>query len=517
MKKWISTRVCSLWLGLGCLAAWPVNALVCGAEAGVKLAVCLGLFVALAAYALHFSFRGKALRDAAIPLMLAGSFVMGLVVALCVPYNFSAHDLGPTPNVDTQTLTGGHLGYITYLVKFGRLPIESPLAAGSSSIFYHPPAYHILQSLFLRLNLQLGLPFEVCLENLQIVTLFFSLQCVALTLRVVRLLGLPDRAAALGLLFVAFQPLLFLLGSTLNNDIASIYFVFLAIFYAVKWYQRPSMGSILGVALALGLGMATKLSTAIVAVPIGLLFLIRFWQSLYFPGMQPTLPEQAKQGWKAFCPQFLVFLLVSVPLGTAWPVYHALRFQMPFSYVPTPGPEFFVGDLSAALRFGLPVPELLASPFQLADRGLRFNVWLQTLKTGAFDEFRTFAGDPAMSCLGYVLLALFTLTLLLCLALFLRALFKKSDLLPPALKLFFGLYAALLAGSYLLFCVQYPYISTFNFRYILPIVLPCALGLAFAFAGQTPSRPARFTALATGIFAVLSCFFYAAFPLAYMV
>lgn len=72
----------------------------------------------------------------------------------------------------------------------------------------------------------------------------------------------------------------------------------------------------------------------------------------------------------------------------------------------------------------------------------------------------------------------------------------------------FCLYAALV-GNYVKFCVDYPYICSFNFRYIAPLLLLGALGIAagrsraHACAGRCLSAyTGLFAALATGVYAV---------------
>ncbi|MCL1854900.1 MAG: hypothetical protein FWF86_04125, partial [Clostridia bacterium] len=248
-------------------------------------------------------------------------------------------------------------------------------------------------------------------------------------------------------------------------------------------------------ALALGLGMATKLSVAVAAAPLALLFVLHFVKHF--------------REWKAILRQYLLFLLISVPVGIAWPLYHAIRFGMPLSFMRLPAESIHVGHLPLASRYGFPDGAALRSLFYTGIRKLDYNVWFQTLKTALFDELSLFPTGSPMWYLCYLMAALFTLLTAASVLLFARMSVKRDPGFPPQSRLFLAVLAAALLGSYLLFSLQYPYICSFSFRYIFPVILLAAA--AFAKFCHKTSRTAKFLEALIWIFSGVSCLIYGVF------
>ncbi len=483
-----------VFLLASCGLAWLLQSLLFAASGVAKAVVCLGLAGLYGAVLLGLTLGKARLSDHAVPLVLCASFLVQLFFVLRMPYTFSWHDLGGLGNLADDQVNAGHLGYIAYLVKFGHLPDLNPLVEAYKD-FYHPPLHHLLEAGFLKLNLLLGLPLEVAAENLQIPTLFYASLCVYVIYRILLQLGLSPRGIRAGLLSAAFQPVFFLYAATVNNDILSLLFILLACYFTLRWSQQPTLFTILGIALTLGLGMATKLSAGLLALPIGLVFALRFFSDL---------PH-----WKKYLLPFGLFLLVSVPLGIAWPVHNALRWQMPLQFVPLPAETLNVSHLPLSDRFGLPSSEALHSLFYSGIRKVDYNVWFQALKTGLFDELTLFPLGSPLWYMSYCLTVGFAGLIAWSLVGGVRLLLSKNGLFRLPQKTFLGVYAAGLLFSYLLFCYQYPYICTFNFRYLMPAVLLCAIALAFWC--EKKSISAKLTEMGCWCFAGLSCFVYAAY------
>jgi len=200
-----------------------------------------------------------------------------------------------------------------------------------------------------------------------------------------------------------------------------------------------------------------------------------------------------------------------VPIGTAWPVFHATQFQMPLGYVRLPSESINVGHIPLSMRFGLPNGDTLRCLFFSIDRKVEYNVWFQTLKTALFDEMTFFPDGSAMWYVSYLLAAAFTALAGVSVVLFIRWLIKRDASLLPLSKLFFGVYGAALLVSYLLFCVQYPYLCSFNFRYIMPVLLLCAVALG-SFA-QKSKLAARLVVALGSVFGGLSLVVYGVYLL----
>ena len=121
---------------------------------------------------------------------------------------------------------------------------------------------------------------------------------------------------------VAFHPSFIILAGSVNNDMLSVLFSLLSVLAAVRWYREPTLPRILCVALAVGLGMMTKLSVAMVAPAIAVLFAVKFFQSRAF---------------KRLIGQFAAFAAVCCPLGLWWGVRNLIRTDTPLTYVPDIG------------------------------------------------------------------------------------------------------------------------------------------------------------------------------------
>jgi len=446
------------------LAAWPVSTLAGGMnEAGVNM-LCLSLAVLWAVLALVSLKKGKNNPALGTNLILAGGFVAAFVFVLKLPYLFSWHDLASySADFSGAGKPDGHLGYIAYLVEYGRLPLEDPRIDGYS-VFYNPPLYHMVQACFMKLNLLLGIEQETALENLQLVTMLCTCACAMAAVDLMRLMGAKERGVRVGAALMSFQPMMLLMGATLNNDILSVLLVLWCVLFTVRWHKTRRMRDIVLSGVTLGLGMAAKMSIAIIIPCIATVFAVDFFRDW--------------KKWKRYAGQFAVFLLVSVPEAVAWPLFHLMAYQMPLNYVRLPAETINVSGYSLWQRFGIPGHDAIRGLFYSPTRRINHNVWMQTLKTGMFDELTLFAEGTFMWYAAYLVLVLFAGMLLAALVLFIRMLVQKRSPVDGVTRLFLASYGALLIGSYLNFCIQYPYICTFNFRYILPVLALCALAYA---------------------------------------
>lgn len=481
-------------LFLAGLGAWVLNTLS-ASVGGAADAACAALPVAWLMLAAWLRTGGRWTERALTSLILAGGFLVGLCFILRLPYGFSWHDLASySADFSGASKPDGHLGYIAWIVENGTLPTMDPRVEGYS-VFYNPPLYHLIQAGFMRLNLWLQVPQAVALENLQVTTLLFASACPLVAVDLMRFLGIRERGVHAGALVMAFQPSLWILGATLNNDILSILCILACILFTVRWERMRRMRDILGIALSLGAGMATKLSAALLIPCVALAFIVAFFRDL--------------KRWKRYLGQFAAFLAVSVPPAVAWPLYHLLAFDLPLNYVRLPAETIYVGHLSLWQRFGIPDWFARRTLFYTGVRKTDHNVWMQTLKTAVFDELTLFENGTVLWYVAYLLMALFAGLVLIGFVLFVRMLLRRPAGLSGLGATFLGVYGAALAGNYVKFCVDYPYICSFNFRYIAPLLLLGALGIAagrsraHACAGRCLSAyTGLFAALATGVYAV---------------
>ena len=463
--------------------AWCLNTAVTPLGKPAANAACAGLAVAWLALAAVCAVRRGAGKEAPIAgLLAAGGFAVGLCFLLQLPHNFSWHDLASySADFSQEGKPDGHLGYIAYLAEHG-LPTMNPLAEGYS-VFYNPPLYHIIQAGFMKLNLWLGISQAVALENLQVVTFLCAQACVLVTWDLCRLLGLGARGQRVGVLVIAFQPSLWIFGATLNNDILSILCILVCILFTLRWERSRRMSDILGMGLSLGAGMAVKLSVALLIPCIAVVFVIAFFRD---------------QNKKRYFGQYAAFLAVSVPEAVAWPLYHLIAFHTPLNYVRLPAETINVSGYSLWQRFGWPNWFAIRELFYTGVRKTDHNFWMQTLKTGVFDELTLFEKGTGMWYAAYGLMTLFALLLAVGAAMLVRLALSRREGLSALSRGFLLGYAVLLLAYYLKFNVNYPYICSANFRYIQPVCALAALALA------TFREKARCSAWAEGLAAVFA-------------
>ena len=210
--------------------------------------------------------------------------------------------------------------------------------------------------------------------------------------------------------------------------------------------------------LFLALAMLSKTSGVLVAPALAVLFL---W----------ILIEKRKQ-FKKLLPQYIVFGLISIPLGLSWVLREYILFGVPFNYVLEQSVDSFqyIGDCSLLQRIGIPsYYEITEVKILWGHRQSYSNIWGQTLLTMALDE-----GILAVpNHLAYYLLILLywgNSVLFMCsFVAFLVSLFIKN--VPTKIRVFFLTGFSTLLASYILFAFQQPFICTMNFRYIATILI----------------------------------------------
>ena len=447
MRKYGYLLLCS---GL----AWVLNGFLLQINTLWTDIVCFAL---AACWLITVFYQKKENKQISLNLLLIFSFILAYIFVLKLPYDFGMHDLGGYA-IDSD----GHLGYITWITENLRLPDTHPLVDGQS-IYVHPPLFHILEALFFRINRLIGFNWWQSFELGQLINMTFSVACTFITCDLLAKLNISEKGMQLAAKFLMFQPIILILGSVLNNDILSVFCLLLCLLFTVYWIKEQTMRSILTLALSLGAGMATKLSSALIIPCVALVFIVTFFQNI--------------SCWKKYTVQFSLFLLVSVPLATAWPLYQLIAHDLPLNFVRIPVKELSVADHSLWERFGIPDLSLLKHLFYYHNPKFDFNIWLSILKTGSFDELELFFAGTTMWYISYFMMIIWGLMMLSAAILFIRWVSKsRSDRL---IVCFFAGYCLLLIGYFFKFYIDYPYVCTPNLRYIVPILSLGAIGIGF--------------------------------------
>lgn len=409
-------------------------------------------------------------EEAMIELLLAGSLLVRFAYCMYVPYGISPHDLGAAITPGSSWYADGHIGYVQYIYEHGCLPKGDPRLAWS---YYNPPFYYIIAAAFLRVNHIFHLTMEHMLENLQLLIMLFATLTIESAYRILKEFHIKGRALIVSFAIIAFHPYFIIGGVSLNNDMLSILFLFLTMELAIRWYRKPKKRTIILLALCIGLGMMTKLSVGLIAIPVAVLFLAKF--------------VKEKQ-YIRYLKEFFLFGAVCVPLGMYWSIRNAIRYQMPLVYVQSLGedtPQFIHAGLLKRLN-PLDLTNLW-NPFVHITPKTDYNVWTGLWKTAMFDEQLAETGETALILVSRILLYSSMLLGGMAFILGIRHLIKnrkRRDLVEGVMALTYVLFI----GSYLKFCVQFPVVCSMNFRYVVPVLLVGAIAIGRYLQEEKRSR-----------------------------
>ena len=471
---------------------------------------------AIAAAALWLAYKRRLTWENAALLIMAAGILIRIFFALAIPAWRMSHDFG-----DYTTDGYGHASYILYIYHYGELPMTN------DSQFYHPPFFHILSALLMRLTAWL-LPITddgVLIQSTKIIACIASCLTLFFSRDICRELKLSEKASAITLTVASLLPIHFIFAKLVNNDSLVTMFLTMIILYTIRWYKEPSFPNILLLALAFGLGMFTKASCGSYAIPTGCVMLWKFLGSF----------REGK--WKRYIAQFASFACISFPLGLFYPIRNYLLFGQTPGYVPIPwGGEYEVTETFFHKFISFPFGELFTPLW--ADPTTNYNLNLYLVKTSIFGEF---THKYVNTVPAYILLAVnFVLIILslLCAAKLLvlavrgslaalsarrkrkgQAEVSQDSRSLPLIQGVCGYYLlGLWAFSYVMQMWLYyvlPYGCSMDFRYIVPTSLLGAICLGWHFGGWIEKSAGKIRRvlgylflLALAVFAVSSIWMY---------
>ncbi len=391
------------------------------------------------------------------------------------------NDTGTYTGFATDQINIGHIGYIEYIYKFMHLPDMDPYEVFG---YFHPPLHHVLEALWLTFQRMRGIPEDLLFENLQVPTLLYSGLCMLVMLHILKECRVREKAMCAGMALFCFYPRMIVFAGSVNNDILALLFLLTIIWRTLCWCREKSLGNIILLALSLGLGMITKLNTAICAFSIALLFLA-------------ALIEVKNHGnqfrMKSTLWQYFTFCLVSIPIGLSFVARNLFVFGKKPG-LPTQGETsvMYTGNFPLWSRIGIPsLSDLhLDFPFHPMSGEVCHNTWVILFQTGLFAE--SYPADIGSGLLmfariGYVCsIAAAVVATLVFLIVYAVKMFDR-DSLQQRLGAFFLWWTYLfMLVSYVLYVIKYPYTCSSDFRYMAASLV--FTSLAFAALGSDKSR-----------------------------
>lgn len=429
---------------------------------GIGIAV-IGLTIIIC-YAVYLSVNKKLTTQNMILLLFAAGFIIRLnyvlYTTLSAETRIRQHDL--------YSFGGdkGHSAYIEHFYNNGfTLPDFDPT---TKSQFYHPPLHHFLAALWMRLLTTFGMSYDRAIGSIQFLTLFYSTCCMLVSERIFTKLNMRGYGKVLAVALIAFHPTFIILSGSINNDILSVLFILLSLYTTICWYKEPTLRNILMIALSVGLGMTTKLSVALVAPPIAVVFLIKF-------------VSDKKKMFEHFG-QFCVFGCVCLPLGLWFSVRNFVRFKVDFNYVPrlSDTSDQFVGFRSVFERLldysYNPFETVFLNRITTGSDYFEYNPFVTLIKTSMFGEYNYADTYQGITPFCTVLLVINVLLIAASIAAMVYCLIKKNGFMDRTMKIFFGFYHILLFVNFVIFSFQYPHTCSMDYRYIVPT---CVIGAMF--------------------------------------
>lgn len=423
-----------------------------------------GILLLVLFYAIFYNQKFKRQMNA---FMIIGA---GSVLKLCYVMSTSVY----TRQNDIGDFNGdiGHAGYISYLLNNHQLLNEDVREWWQ---YYHPPFHHIISAAWIHICdnfFHTGI--DPARESLQTLTLFYSITIVITAYRILRHFKLEGMSLYIPMLIISFHPAFILLSGSVNNDVLSVALMMGAVLCTINWYKKRTLKNILKIALCVGLGMMTKLSAALVAVPIAFVFIYVFVKEL-------------KSNGKKLFGQYAAFGVLCVPLALWYQVRNYINWGVPITYVQEMGNDSsqYLGDRSFISRitdFSFYQFKYCFEQWDWYDNNgelltyKEFNPLVAAFKNSLFGE-SIYEQHFAHEYLITACKVFFWLGIILAIATFIAMIIvivrKKS--MPMMGKAFFGIFYLVIMFNYYNMQRTYPFICTMNFRYITPTVIICCM------------------------------------------
>ena len=407
----------------------------------------------VAAVTVYLAFTKKLTTRNIILLIFAAGFVLRLNYVLYTPISTR------TRQHDLYKFGGdkGHSAYIEYFYNNGfTLPDFDPRTKAQ---FYHPPLHHFLSAVWMRLLTTFGMSYDRAIESLSFLTLFYSMCSLVICERILDKLKLRGFGKIIPIAIITFHPTFILFSGSVNNDNLANLFTLLSFYAALSWQAEPTMKNIMLIAFSVGLGMSTKLSVALIAPAIAIVFLYKLICD------RNNLVKYVKQ--------FVSFACVCLPLGLWFYIRNAVKFGVPMTYVPRlyDTSDQYIGDRTVYERLF----DFSYHPFKnvflnriIKGEGdfFEYNPFVTIIKTSVFGEYTFTKHSSVMIPFCRILLILNIILIVISLAATVYCVIRKSNFINKIIKIFIVFYYVLVVAFYLKFVFQYPHTCSMDYRYI---------------------------------------------------
>ena len=314
-----------------------------------------------------------------IIILALGIFARLMACILAKPYIFQ-HDVQGLGGKD------GHLDYAVYIFKNWRL------ADTNYYEFAQPPINATLQALCMKivsLFKDFGDDYMQLYSYCKILTFIYSVLTLIIICKIIKEFDLPKIASNIFLAIMALYPGLIVMTTQYSNDCLSYLFFYLSLYLGIKWAKTKKLSTIICLALSIGFGMLTKVSVGLVAFIVGPMMFIIWIKSL-------TANKKGLQAYEvkpSITVQLIIFALIVFPLGLSYSIRNYIVFGQGFgeisdivqgSALDMRLKNFTFAERYLTFAFG----KLYDGRYDIFHDWTEYNIWVDLVKTSAFDEFQ---------------------------------------------------------------------------------------------------------------------------------
>ena len=382
-------------------------------------------------------------KDIVLIIMILGILIRAMYI-IYTPITERQHDVY---SINDQ----GHLGYIYTIYQTGKLPDTNSIQ------FYHPPLFHLIAAGWLKVNDVFNVGLDRSIEGIQIITAIFSSLIMFVAYRIVEKIEIRNIYKILIMTVMAFHPTFIILAGSINNDVLMILLSFYIILYLIKWNDDSNIKNTIILAIITGCAVMTKVSGAIMAVPIIYTFIKRIFE----------VYKVEKKNLLRLFGKFLLFGVISLPLGLWHPIRNLIMFNQKIGWVLLPAEGLYVGQYSVFERFlSISFKELFGYTYCAIPGD--HNIFSYIVKTSILGEFTYNNGIGVYVALFKIINLIIISITIICIFILLKKINKNNNnsFITEILLITFFMDIA----SYYHFNIKYPYLCTMDFRYIVPTI-----------------------------------------------
>lgn len=273
---------------------------------------------------------------------------------------------------------------------------------------------------------------------------------------------------------MALYPGLVFMTTQYSNDNIAYLFFYLSLFLSIRWAKDKKLSTIILLALAIGVGMLTKISVGLIAFITG-------------PMMLAVLIKEKDK--KKILTQLIIFAIIVFPIGLSYSIRNYVLFgQQIGSIYEVSGATVDLKKYNYSIveRFlSFPIDRVVEKNNGIYHDFSEYNIWIDLIKTSTYDEFNfgnglicifltiLYFANIIFYIVGFISVVITTINVI-------KMFMNKTSCDNPYLnfKTICVMLFVLALFAYISFNVRYPYTCNSNYRYIAYITFALAGSIA---------------------------------------